>query len=315
MRRVIPALLLVCAAFAPTAALAQTRPPAPSSQPARRPPPRKPPVGVRAYGFYEFQALAAADTFNAVTGSSTTNGFGAGFEVTNVVRKIFIRATFAHAGKDGERVFVNNGQVFKLGIPLTVGMTPIELGGGWRTIVDRRGRYAIYVGAGVVFLNYSETTPSGTSDDNTSKTFSGFSVYGGFDRTFHKHLIAGVEGQYPRHPERDRHGRRVAGLQRDESRRVRASRAVRVQTVTRTRAGNHVAHVGHVGGCGAVDLDGRLRRPHRVTWKIENKNALRVSGRSCFRSSPSPEPGAAGHSDRRRAPTAYCRRGQPTWPT
>jgi hypothetical protein len=196
MRRVIPALVFVCAALAPATSLAQSRPPASNQQPARRPPPKKPPVGVRAYGFYEFDALAATDTFKAVTGSSTTNGFGAGLEVTNVASKLFIRATFAHAGKDGERVFVNNGEVFKLGIPLTVGMTPIEIGGGWRSVVDRRGRYAIYAGADVVFLNYSETTPSGTADDNTSQTFTGYSLFGGFDRTFHKNLVAGVEGQY-----------------------------------------------------------------------------------------------------------------------
>jgi opacity protein-like surface antigen len=91
---------------------------------------------------------------------------------------------------------VNNGQIFALGIPLTVGMTPIEIGGGWRSTVDRRGRYAAYAGAGVVFLNYSETTPSGTTDDNTSKTFTGYSVFGGFDRTFGKHWVAGAEAQY-----------------------------------------------------------------------------------------------------------------------
>ncbi|HKW00330.1 MAG TPA: hypothetical protein VJN96_10925 [Vicinamibacterales bacterium] len=195
MRRAIPALVLVCAALVPATAFAQARPPA-SNQPVRRPPPKKPPVGVRAYGFYEFDVLAAADTFKAVTGSSTTNGFGAGFEVTNVASKVFIRATFAHAGKDGQRVFVNNGQAFPLGIPLKVGMTPIEIGGGWRSVVDRRGRYAVYAGAGVVFLNYSETTPSGTAEDNTSKTFTGYSVFGGFDRTFHKNLVAGAEVQY-----------------------------------------------------------------------------------------------------------------------
>jgi opacity protein-like surface antigen len=196
MRRVIPALVLVCAALAPATSFAQSRPPASNQQPARRPPPKKPPVGVRLYGFYEFDALAAADTFNAVTGSSTTNGFGGGFEVTNVASKLFIRGTVAHAGKDGERVFVNNGEIFKLGIPLTVAMTPIEFGGGWRSVVDRRGRWAIYAGAGVVFLNYSETTPSGTADDNTSKTFTGYSLFGGFDRTFHKNLVAGAEVQY-----------------------------------------------------------------------------------------------------------------------
>lgn len=196
MRRLISILVVVCAALVPAVSTAQARPPAPSAQPTRRPPPRKPPVGVRAYGFYEFQALSASNSFKAVTGSSTTNGFGGGFEVTNVFSKVFLRTTFAHAGKDGERVFVNNGQIFNLGIPLTIGMTPFEIGGGWRSVVDRRGRYAVYVGAGVVFLNYSETTPSGTSEDNVSKTFTGYSVFGGFDRAFHKYLVAGVEAQY-----------------------------------------------------------------------------------------------------------------------
>ena len=210
MRRLIPVVVFVCLAWAPDVALAQAfdsaqarafdgaqaRPPAPSTQPARRPPTRKPPVGLRAYGFYEFQSLAATESFKAVTGSSTTHGFGAGFEVTNVFSKVFVRATFAHASKDGDRVVVNNGQIFNLGIPLTVGMTPIEIGGGWRSTADRRGRYAAYFGGGVVFLNYSETMPGGTSDDNTSKTFAGFSFFGGFDRTFHKHLVAGVEVQY-----------------------------------------------------------------------------------------------------------------------
>jgi len=195
MRRLIPTLVFVCAGLVPAVALAQTRPPV--SQPTRRPPPpRKPPVGFRAYGFYEFQALAASQSFKAVTGSSTTNGFGAGFEVTNVFSKVFIRATFAHAGKDGQRVVVDNGQVFNLGIPLKVSMTPFEIGGGWRAVADRRGRYAAYFGGGVVFLNYSETTPSGTADDNTSKTFAGYSFFGGFDRTFHKNLVVGAEAQY-----------------------------------------------------------------------------------------------------------------------
>ena len=141
MRRVIPVAVFVCFAFTPDVALAQTRafddvqarPPASSTQPVRRPPPRKPPVGIRAYGFYEFQSLAAAESFKTVTGSSTANGFGAGVEVTNVFSKVFLRATFAHAGKDGNRVFVNDGQVFNLGIPFTIGLTPIEIGGGWRS--------------------------------------------------------------------------------------------------------------------------------------------------------------------------------------
>jgi hypothetical protein len=198
MRRAIPVLLLVCAVFAPSAALGQTRPqPRPATQ-ARPPVPKKSRVAVRAYGFYDFEALAASKTFDAVAGSSTLNSFGGGVEVLNIWRKAFVRMTFAHGSKDGQRVFVNSGTVFPLGIPLTVGMTPIELGGGWRTTVDKKGLTGVYVGAGVVFLNYSETvTGAGaTSADNTSVTFTGYSIFGGVDRSFHKYLFAGAEAQY-----------------------------------------------------------------------------------------------------------------------
>ena len=198
MRRAIPIVVLVCVIFAPSAALGQTRPQPRPSPPARTPPPKKPRLGVRAYGFYEFEALAASKTFDAVTGSSTLNGFGGGVEVTNIWRKAFVRMTFAHGGKDGQRVFVNNGTVFLLGIPLHVGMTPIELGGGWRTTVDKKGLTGAYAGAGVVFLSYSETTTGAgaTSADDTSQTFTGYTIFGGVDRTFHKYLVAGVEAQY-----------------------------------------------------------------------------------------------------------------------
>jgi hypothetical protein len=198
MRRVIPVLAFVCAALVPVAVTAQTRPQPPATQPVRRPtpPPNKPPIGVRAYGFYEFDSLSASQTFDAVTGGSTLNGFGGGVEFTNLWRNVFARATFAHASKDGERVFVNNGTVFPLGIPLTVGMTPIELAGGWRDKLDRRGLYNLYAGAGAVFLIYSETSTGGTSDDNTSKTFGGYSIFGGVDRGFHKNLFVGFEAQY-----------------------------------------------------------------------------------------------------------------------
>ena len=198
MRRAIPALLLVCVVFAPSAALGQTRPQPRPSPPARTPPPKKSKVGVRAYGFYDFEALAASKTFDAVAGSSTLNSFGGGVEVTNIWRKVFVRMTFAHGSKDGQRVFVNNGTVFPLNIPLTVGMTPIELGAGWRTTVDKKGLTGVYVGGGVVFLNYSETTTGAgaTSEDNTSETFTGYSFFGGVDRTFHKYLFAGAEAQY-----------------------------------------------------------------------------------------------------------------------
>lgn len=201
MRRLIQVLAFVSSAIVPVAVMAQTqtRPQPPAAQPARRPtPPPKTPIGLRAFGFYEFDSLSASQTFDAVTGGSTTNGFGGGVDITSVWKKLFIRGAFAHASKDGQRVFVDGGTVFPLGIPLSVGMTPIELGAGWRDKVDRRGLYSVYVGGAAVFLLYSETSTGAgaTSDDNTSKTFGGYSIFGGLDRGFHKNLFVGFEAQY-----------------------------------------------------------------------------------------------------------------------
>ena len=201
MRRALALMMTagVSLAIAPRLAVAQTFLQTPIQRPAppvRRPPARKPPVGIRAYAFYDWQTMAASQTFDAVTGSSSLHGFGGGFEVTNIVSRVFVRVAFARSSRDGQRVFIDNGEVFPLGIPLTVTLTPIEIGGGWRGTAGKRGLTGLYGGASVVFLNYAETSSGGTGADNTSKTFNGFSVFAGIDRTFHRHFFAGGEGQY-----------------------------------------------------------------------------------------------------------------------
>jgi hypothetical protein len=196
MRRALLFSLIVCVVVVPAMAMAQTRPSPPAKQPARRPPAKKNPIGFRAYVGWDFEALTASKSFDAVTGSSSFNGPAGGFEVLNLWHKVFVRVTFAHMSQDGQRVFVNNGQVFPLNIPLTVGMTPIELGAGFRHVTDKKGRYTVYAGVSALFLKYSETMTGGTSDDNTNKTFTGVTLFGGLERRFKKYVVAGVEAQY-----------------------------------------------------------------------------------------------------------------------
>jgi len=196
MRRIALRCLVVCVALVPSIAAAQTRPSPPAQQPARKPAPPKQKLGFRAYGGVDFVGMSASQSFQAVTGSSTFIGPSGGVEVLNIWHGVFARVTFAHMSKDGQRVFVNNGQVFPLGIPLTIGMTPIELGGGLRHVTDKKGLWTVYGGLSALFLNYSETTPSGTSADNTQETFNGVTIFGGLERGFHKYLIVGVEAQY-----------------------------------------------------------------------------------------------------------------------
>ena len=60
--------------------------------------------------------------------------------------------------RPGSRVFVSGGEVFPLGIPLTVTMTPIEAGGGWRFASTAGGRLTPYAGAAFLSMGYTETS-------------------------------------------------------------------------------------------------------------------------------------------------------------
>src|SRR5262245_45512094 len=138
---------------APTVPPETARPPAspPSTQarrtvPPRRPPPPKP--SVRAFGTFGFDKMSAEDSFRAVTGSTTTLGFGGGVQGINLWKSLFAEVNIERSPADGERVFVLNDEVFPLGIPLKIKMTPIDVVAGWRAAVGGAHPYASYVGGG-----------------------------------------------------------------------------------------------------------------------------------------------------------------------
>ena len=97
--------------------------------------PSAPPV-FRIAGFFEtgYQGLVAKDTFDAVLGKSGGNVIGGGVSLTHQ-SGIFVQVDATRFKADGERVFVYNSQVYPLGIPLSVTMTPIEFSGGYKFFV------------------------------------------------------------------------------------------------------------------------------------------------------------------------------------
>lgn len=172
-------------AYPPAVAQAAPRPPSPARH-----------LGVRAYVLFDLESMAASQTFKAVVNSSRLHGAGFGGEVLNVWRQAFVRVAFAKMSRSGSRAFVDNGQVFPLGIPLTVKMTPVELGGGWRFAPWPASRYVLYAGGGAFFLGYSETSNLAQTADNVSQTFHGYLAFGGVDVTIARWITAGAEAQY-----------------------------------------------------------------------------------------------------------------------
>lgn len=184
----------VCAAASllltlPAPAAAQDAPSASSSR-----------IGLRAYGVVELNTLAAKDSFDAVLGTSRLTALGGGADVVDIWKHLFARVAVTRARKTGTRIFVANGQVFPLGIPLTVTMTPIEVGGGWRFASSRDRRLTPYAGAAFLLMGYTETSSFAEAAENTSERFPGQTVFGGAEFRIVKWLVASGEAQYRRVP-------------------------------------------------------------------------------------------------------------------
>ena len=156
-----------------------------------------PSAGVRAYVAVDLNVVAAKQSFDAVLGTSQLTAFGGGVDVVDIWKHLFARVAVTRARKTGSRAFVANGQVFPLNIPLTVTMTPVEAGGGWRFV---KGRVTPYAGAAFVSMGYTETSEFAQAGEDTAERFSGQEVFGGAEFGIMKWLVAAAEAQYRRVP-------------------------------------------------------------------------------------------------------------------
>jgi hypothetical protein len=182
-------------------------PPTTKPSPATRPGPQQEnPFGVRGFVHFGGITFAARETFDTIFGSPGGFVFGGGGQV------LLPWGLYAEVGasrfsrSDGERVFVGPGdEVFRLGIPVEITMTPLEITGGWRyrprqRVGPRRpagrpaqprptvapaaargplARWAVYGGAGLTSVGYKEQSNFAGSGDNVDERFSGFHVVGG----------------------------------------------------------------------------------------------------------------------------------------
>lgn len=149
------------------------------------------------YFIFDTELMTASQSFKAITGSSAMFGYGGGAEILNVWRNIFVRGAFVTSSKSGERAFVVNGDVFPTGFDVTLGLSTIELGGGWREYMKKHPNIAMYAGGGVLFVSYSENSPFAINEsENFKDKFTGYAAQGGLEFQLSKMFTAAVEGQY-----------------------------------------------------------------------------------------------------------------------
>ncbi len=146
---------------------------------AARPPGLSNRLQIRAFGSTSTTWFTSSSTFKAVLGASTGQDFGGGLNITQGPGYLEIGAR--RFSKSGERVFVtDSGQVFPLGIPAKVTMTPLDVTAGWR-FRPRFGRVIPHLGVGYTRMKYEETSDFADEDEDVSESFNGFHVLGGVE--------------------------------------------------------------------------------------------------------------------------------------
>ena len=131
---------------------------------------------LRGFGDVGATTFTAEESFTAILGSSRGTVFGGGVEAV-LPQGVFVNLRASRFRKTGQRVFVSGGEQFDLGIPTTIGVTPVQVTGGYRFPVVIG--LTPYAGAGPGWYHFTETSQFADEDENVDERFTGFHLLGG----------------------------------------------------------------------------------------------------------------------------------------
>jgi hypothetical protein len=153
-------------------------------------------VGIFGFGEFGYARFAAQQSFRAVTGQGGDGFLGGGAEV-RIGRGFFLNGSFNRFKDQGQRVYVSDGEVFKLGVPVTISLTPVTVTAGWRFVHEHATPYA---GGGVGRLHYQEHFNFANAGEGVDGRFASYHVLGGVE--FRNGWVASAfEVQYSRVPD------------------------------------------------------------------------------------------------------------------
>jgi hypothetical protein len=157
-------------------------------------------ISMRGFADAGLTVFTATQSFKAILGSPAGAVVGGGVEV-GLARNVFLSLAASRFSRTGERVFVFQNQVFKLNVPDTITVTPLQLSAGYRfrgrptTGVTSPARFTPYAGGGIGWYRLSETSADSTSDDETT-THAGYHVLAGVETPIRRWMAAAVEAQW-----------------------------------------------------------------------------------------------------------------------
>jgi outer membrane protein W len=156
------------------------------------------PVRLRPFFLAADQRFAAQTTFDAVFSSTSESLWGGGADV--VIRdRYFVDLAISRMSKSGQRAFLNNGDVFRTGIPLHLTSTPVEVTAGYRFRVGK-SRIIPYAGAGIGSYSYHETADFAAAGDDVDARHAGFVMMGGAEFRVSRWVGITGDAQYTKVP-------------------------------------------------------------------------------------------------------------------
>ncbi len=162
-----------------------------------------PRISVRPFLEVADERFAAEHSFDATFGQSAEPFYGGGVQVTFRDR-YFVDLGASRFTKTGDQVFVNNGQVFHLGLPMTATITPVELVGGYRFHLRRRRRpipwLVPYAGAGIGWYGYRQTSAFAEPSENVDTRKAGFLAAAGAEFRLHRYVGLAADVAYTHVP-------------------------------------------------------------------------------------------------------------------
>jgi hypothetical protein len=133
-------------------------------------------LGFVGFGQFAYTWFSARNSFEAVLGDRSGAFFGGGAEFR--AHGFFVNGTVEHFSKTGQRVFVDDGEVFKLGVSDTIDLMPISFTAGWRFV----GRHVTpYGGGGVGQVRYKETSAFSDPGEDVDEHFASYHGLGGVE--------------------------------------------------------------------------------------------------------------------------------------
>ena len=154
-----------------------------------------PDLALRPFVFITEQAFMATETFDAAFDRFVEPFYGGGLQLV-AGTGAYLDIAASRFKKTGERAFRFNDETFRLGLPLSVTITPIELSAGYR--FNHARRVVPYVGAGIGWYRYQETSEVTDPEENIDVREIGYLAHAGVDFRATRSFRVGVDAQYTR---------------------------------------------------------------------------------------------------------------------